>query len=216
MTTESPSASPDTQAREPSAARRIAFVAAPLLIFLALAITFMFALTSGDPSRIPSALLDKPAPQTDFAPLAGLSRDGTPVAGFTAQDLASGKVSVVNFWASWCAPCIQEHPQLVELAQRTDANIFGVNYKDDPVAAKRVLGRYGNPFTAVGVDDTGRKAIEWGVYGMPETYIIAGNGRITYKHTGPISPRDLETKILPAIEQARSIGASSEKPAQSS
>ena len=99
-------------------------------------------------------------------------------------------MSVVNFWASWCAPCVQEHPLLVALKERTGVQLYGVNYKDQAAAARRFLGRYGNPFAAVGVDANGRAAIEWGVYGMPETFIVNGKGEIVYKHVGPISARD--------------------------
>lgn len=187
---------------QPKPRRRLAFVVAPLIVFLALATMFGLALTSGDPSKLPSALIGKPVPQTDFAGLEGLDATGTK-SGFTAADLKSGKVSVVNFWASWCRPCVEEHPLLVALRAKTDVNLYGVNYKDDPAAARRFLGRYGNPFTAVGTDATGRNAIEWGVYGMPETFVIDANGRIAYKHVGPVSPDSLEKKLLPAIERAR-------------
>jgi cytochrome c biogenesis protein CcmG, thiol:disulfide interchange protein DsbE len=110
---------------------------------------------------------------------------------------------VVNFWASWCAPCVQEHPLLIELKRRTGVRLYGINYKDQTAAARRFLGRYGNPFKAVGVDSDGRAAIEWGVYGMPETFVVNGEGRIVYKHVGPISPEALETKLIPAIAAAR-------------
>ena len=124
--------------------------------------------------------------------------DGTrPIGGFTSADLAAGQVSVVNFWASWCVPCVQEHPLLVALKERTGVRLYGVNYKDQAAAARRFLGRYGNPFAAVGVDGDGRAAIEWGVYGMPETFVVDGKGRIAYKHVGPISAETLETKIIP-------------------
>ena len=108
----------------------------------------------------------------------------------------------MNFWASWCVPCVQEHPLLVALKERTGVRLYGVNYKDQAAAARRFLGRYGNPFTAVGVDGDGRAAIEWGVYGMPETFVVDGKGRIVYKHVGPITPETLETKIIPAIRAA--------------
>jgi cytochrome c biogenesis protein CcmG/thiol:disulfide interchange protein DsbE len=175
----------------------------PLLIFAAMAGLFAFALRSGDPSRLPSALIGKPVPTTEFPPLEGLRDDGGPVPGFTSKDLAAGKVSVVNFWASWCVPCVQEHPLLVELKGRTGVDLYGVNYKDQATAARRFLGRYGNPFTAVGTDATGRNAIEWGVYGMPETFVVNGRGEIVYKHVGPISAESLAQRLVPAIEAAR-------------
>ncbi len=176
---------------------------APLLVFAVIAGLFAFALTSGDPSKLPSALIGRPVPQTEFPPLEGLLDNGRPVPGFNAADLAKGKVSVVNFWASWCVPCIEEHPLLIELKARTGVDVFGVNYKDQPEAGRRFIGRYGNPYTAVGTDQAGRNAIEWGVYGMPETFVINGEGKIAYKHVGPISKESLEKQLLPAIAAAQ-------------
>jgi len=175
----------------------------PLVIFMVLAGLFAFALRSGDPSKLPSALIGKMAPPTQLQPLEGLTdAAGHPVAGFASSDLAAGKVSVVNFWASWCIPCVEEHPLLVMLKEKTGVSLFGINYKDQPAAARRFLGRYGNPFAAVGVDGNGRTAIEWGVYGMPETFIVDGKGRIAYRHVGPITAEALEAKIIPAIRAA--------------
>jgi cytochrome c biogenesis protein CcmG/thiol:disulfide interchange protein DsbE len=182
--------------------RRLGFVV-PLLVFAALSGLFAFALRSGDPSRLPSALIGKPVPATEFPPLEGLKDERGPVPGFTSRDLAAGKVAVVNFWASWCVPCVQEHPLLVELRSRTGIDIYGINYKDQPAAARRFLGRYGNPFAAVGTDATGRNAIEWGVYGMPETFVVNGRGEIVYKHVGPITAESLAQRLIPAIEAAR-------------
>jgi cytochrome c biogenesis protein CcmG, thiol:disulfide interchange protein DsbE len=175
----------------------------PLAIFAILALLFAFALRSGDPSKLPSALIGKRVPEISFAALDGLKDGKEPVGGFAAAELASGKVTVVNFWASWCVPCVQEHPVLSTLKQRTGTPIFGVNYKDETSQARRFLGRYGNPFTAVGVDADGRGAIEWGVYGMPETFIINGRGEIVYKHVGPITAESLEAKLIPAIRAAQ-------------
>ena len=154
--------------------------------------------------RLPSALIGKPVPAMALPALEGLTDGARTIGGFDSADLAKGEVSVVNFWASWCGPCVQEHPLLVALKERTGAPLFGVNYKDQPAAARRFLGRYGNPFAAVGVDANGRAAIEWGVYGMPETFIVNGKGQIVYKHVGPISAeRPSTSKIIPAIEAAR-------------
>jgi cytochrome c biogenesis protein CcmG, thiol:disulfide interchange protein DsbE len=174
----------------------------PLAIFAVLAVLFAFALRSGDPSKLPSALIGKRAPEIGFAALDGLKDGAHAVPGFSAAELAGGKVTVVNFWASWCVPCVQEHPLLGVIKQRTGTPIFGVNYKDQTSQARRFLGRYGNPFSAVGVDADGRGAIEWGVYGMPETFVINGKGEIVYKHVGPLSADSLETKVLPAIRAA--------------
>lgn len=183
--------------------RRFGWVAAPLLIFVALALMFFYALQTGDPSRLPSALIGKPVPQFSLERLPGLVDSGQPVPGFGNADLARGEATVVNFWASWCVPCVQEHPVLVEMVRRTGVALYGVNYKDQTTAARRFLGHYGNPYRAVGVDGNGRTAIEWGVYGMPETFVVDGNGRIVYKHVGPITVQALESKIIPAIETAR-------------
>jgi cytochrome c biogenesis protein CcmG, thiol:disulfide interchange protein DsbE len=175
----------------------------PLAVFGALALLFAFALLSGDPSKLPSALLGKRVPEVSFPPLTGLTDGNGPVGGFAAAELAAGGVSVVNFWASWCAPCVQEHPVLNALKERGKARLFGVNYKDQTSQARRFLGRYGNPFTAVGVDVDGRGAIEWGVYGMPETFVVNGKGEIVYKHVGPLTAESLESKLLPAIRAAQ-------------
>ena len=175
----------------------------PLAIFALLAAIFAFALRSGDPSKLPSALIGKRAPAVELPALEGLTDAGRPVAGFVTADLRKGEVSVVNFWASWCVPCVQEHPVLVALREQTGVSVYGINYKDQAAAARRFLGRYGNPYAAVGVDGNGRAAIEWGVYGMPETFIVNGRGEIAYKHVGPVTPETLETRIIPAIRAAQ-------------
>lgn len=183
--------------------RKTGAVLAPLIVFAVLVAVFGFALKTGDPSKLPSALIGKPAPQTTFAPLPELMTDGKAVPGFSSAELASGKPVVVNFWASWCVPCAEEQPLLVKLQQRTGVALYGVNYKDDPVSARRFLGRFGNPFAAVGVDPNGRGAIEWGVYGMPETFVLNGKGEIIYKHVGPVSPQSLAEKLEPMIVEAQ-------------
>ena len=175
----------------------------PLAIFAILALLFAFALRSGDPSKLPSALIGRPAPAVVLTPLEGLNDGVRPIGGFDTADLAKGEVSVVNFWASWCVPCVQEHPQLVALKEQTGVRIYGINYKDQAATARRFLGRYGNPFTAVGVDDNGRAAVDWGVTGMPETFIVNGKGEIVYKHIGPISPESLQSKIIPMVRAAQ-------------
>lgn len=178
-------------------------MAIPLALFAALAALFYVALYAGDPSRLPSALIGKPVPDFALPPLEGLLADGRPVPGFGTQDLARGRVSIVNVWASWCIPCHEEHPYLVILGERSGAPLYGINYKDDADAARRFLGRYGNPFVAVGVDASGRTAIDWGVYGVPETFIVDGAGRIAYKHVGPIDMTIITDRLLPAIKAAR-------------
>lgn len=181
--------------------RRILIV--PGLVVAALTGLFYFALKKGDPSKIPSALIGKPVPQVTFIPVEGLVEAGNPVPAFDPKTLAGGTPTVVNFWASWCLPCVDEHPLLIELAKRTGVTIVGVNYKDQPVNARRFLSRYGNPFKAVGADPAGSGAIEWGVYGMPETFVVDGRGIIVYKHVGPISPEALEKRMIPAVEAAK-------------
>jgi cytochrome c biogenesis protein CcmG/thiol:disulfide interchange protein DsbE len=178
-------------------------LALPLAIFAVIALVFALALQGGDPSRLPSALEGRPAPAMTLPPLEGLSDGGRPVPGFSSADLAKGEVTVVNFFASWCPPCVQEHPLLMALKDHAGVRLFGVNYKDKPANARRFLGRHGNPFGAVGVDANGRNAIEWGVAAPPETFVVDGKGTIVYKHTGPIWAEALETKILPAIRAAR-------------
>jgi cytochrome c biogenesis protein CcmG/thiol:disulfide interchange protein DsbE len=118
-----------------------------------------------------------------------------------------GKVSVVNVWASWCVPCHDEAPLLTELGKDTRLQLVGINYKDAPDNARRFLGRYGNPFGIVGVDGNGRASIEWGVYGVPETFIVGRDGRIAYKVVGPITAQNLEQVIKPQIEKALAGGS---------
>lgn len=207
MSAADPSAPPRPDDVPPRKGSRFGWVVAPVLVFGALVGLFAFALQSGDPSKLPSALIGKPAPATQFPALEGLVDAGRPVPGFTSGELASGTVSVVNFWASWCATCAEEQQLLVDLKERTGVALYGVNYKDDAVSARRFLGRYGNPFRAVGSDDNGRAAIEWGVYGMPETFVVNGRGEIVFKHVGAVTPESLQTRLLPAIAQAQAAAA---------
>ena len=176
-------------------------MALPLVAFAALAAIFWFRLGSGDPSRIPSALIGHPAPQTNLPPLAGLERDGKSVPGLDSADF-NGQVTVLNVWASWCVPCREEAALLMTLAADRRVRVVGINYKDQPDNARRFLGRYGNPFAANGTDSNGRAAIEWGVYGVPETFVVGRDGRIAYKLIGPITPDNLDAALKPAIEKA--------------
>ncbi|MGO3931713.1 DsbE family thiol:disulfide interchange protein [Rhodopseudomonas pseudopalustris] len=185
----------------PSPKRRSLVVALPLLVFAGLAALFWFRLGDRDISRIPSALIGREAPQTTLPSLEGLTRDGVQVAGLD-PGLFKGKVSVVNVWASWCVPCHDEAPLLTALADDKRIQIVGINYKDKPDNARRFLGRYGNPFVAVGVDPNGRAAIEWGVYGVPETFVVGRDGRIAYKLVGPITPDNLDKLLKAEIGKA--------------
>lgn len=186
-----------------SSARASWRMALPFAAFMALAALFLVGLFSGDPSKLPSALIGKKVPTFDLPPLEGLVRKGVPVAGLSTGDLVTGRVSIVNFWASWCVPCRIEHPFLVQLAEQSKAPLYGINYKDGTAGARRFLGRFGNPFVAVGVDARGATAIDWGVYGIPETFIIGGEGTILYKHVGPINAETIAKTLLPLIEKAR-------------
>jgi cytochrome c biogenesis protein CcmG/thiol:disulfide interchange protein DsbE len=174
----------------------------PLAVFLALAGVFLLRLlTGGDISTVPSALIGKPAPEFALPPLAELTLDGRPVPGIARADL-DGRVTVVNVFASWCAPCRAEHPLLIELAKDPRIRVVAINYKDKPENARRFLGRLGNPFAAIGSDPGGRAAIDWGVYGVPETFLVDVGGVIRLKHTGPLTADIVRERLLPEIEKA--------------
>jgi cytochrome c biogenesis protein CcmG/thiol:disulfide interchange protein DsbE len=175
-------------------------LALPLVVFAVLAGLFWYALQSGDPSRLPSALIGKPVPAFDLPSLDGLLAGGAPVPGFAARDLAQGEPTIVNVFASWCLECQVEHPLLLALGAKPGVRLFGVDYKDDPASARRFLGRYGNPYSRVGADPSGRVAIDFGVYGVPETYVIAGDGTIAYRHVGPLTEQAVQDKILPLLK----------------
>jgi cytochrome c biogenesis protein CcmG/thiol:disulfide interchange protein DsbE len=183
----------------PTYSRRI-LVLLPLVLFLGLSALFFIRLGSGgDPSRIPSALIGRPAPDAALPALDGLERDGKPVPGIVAGEF-KGQVTLVNVWSSWCVPCRDEAPLLMRLAEDSRLRLVGINYKDEPDNARRFLSRYGNPFAASGADRKGRAAIEWGVYGVPETFIVGRDGIIAYKLVGPITADNFATVLKPAIE----------------
>lgn len=185
----------------PSASGRSFIVAIPLVMFAALAGLFLVRLGGGDPSRIPSALIGAAAPATILPALEGLARADAAVPGLEASAFKD-RVSLVNVWASWCVPCHAEAPLLTTLAGERDLQMVGINYKDSAENARRFLGRYGNPFSIVGVDSNGRAAIEWGVYGVPETFIVGRDGRIAYKLVGGITADNLAT-LKREIDKAR-------------
>ncbi|MFZ0811411.1 MAG: DsbE family thiol:disulfide interchange protein [Bradyrhizobium sp.] len=181
-------------------------MALPLVVFAALAAIFWFALGDGDPSRIPSALIGHPAPQTPLPPLDGLASNGATIPGLDPT-VFKGKVSLVNVWASWCVPCRDEAPLLTELGRDSRLQLVGINYKDSTENARRFLGRYGNPFRIVGVDANGRASIEWGVYGVPETFIVGREGTIVYKLVGPVTPDNINTVLRAEIDKALKAGS---------
>lgn len=174
--------------------------AIPIAVFAAIAVVFGVYLWQVGPggkdiSQLPSAMIDKPAPQFDLPAI-----EGGKTAGLKTADL-KGKVSLVNVWASWCPPCRLEHPILMTLAKE-GVTIHGINYKDKASDARRFLGELGNPFARIGVDKSGRAAIDWGVYGYPETFVIDASGQIRYRHVGPINPGQLDSIIRPMLIEA--------------
>jgi cytochrome c biogenesis protein CcmG/thiol:disulfide interchange protein DsbE len=181
-------------------------VALPLLGFIALAGLFLLRLYGGDPSKIPSALIGRPAPQTALPQLDGLVQNGVQVPGLDPA-VFKGKVSVVNVFASWCVPCHDEAPLLTELGKDPRLQLVGINYKDAPDNARRFLGRYGNPFGFVGVDGNGRGSIEWGVYGVPETFVVGRAGTILYKLVGPVTKANFESVLKVEIDKALKAGS---------
>lgn len=173
------------------------FLLVPLLVFAGVAAIFLLRLESGGGGDVvPSVLIGKPAPDFDLPPL-----EGGRLPGLARGDLHGG-VTVVNVFASWCGPCRLEHPQLETLAEDGRIRVVGINYKDDPANARRFLEELGNPFAAIGADERGRTAIDWGVYGVPETFIVGADGVVRHKHIGPISEEDLARTIRPAVEAA--------------
>jgi cytochrome c biogenesis protein CcmG, thiol:disulfide interchange protein DsbE len=176
----------------------------PLALFIGLAGIFLIRLYAGDPTKLPSTLIGKPVPTFALPPVAGLMRDGAAIPGFSSADLAPGtlpmgKLALVNVFASWCAPCREEHPLLMELAKDPRLVIYGLNQKDRAENAIRFLNALGNPYRAVGADTDGRASIEWGVYGVPETFLVGRDGTILFKHVGPLTEKSIREVLEPAI-----------------
>ena len=192
------SATTDTK---PGNSRRTILVLLPLVLFVGLAVLFSLRLWAGDVSRIPSALIGQQAPKTDLPPLAGLERNGKQLPGLNSADFI-GQVTLVNVWASWCIPCADEVQYLDRLSKDKRFRLVGLNYKDAPDNARRFLNRYGNPFIASGTDQSGRASIDWGVYGVPENFVIGKDGRIAYKLVGPVTDENIDTVLRPEIEKA--------------
>lgn len=173
----------------------------PLVIFLGLATLFLLQMAKGgDPSQIPSVLINKPAPEFDLPALEGFEANGAPMPGFKTSDLM-GQVTLVNIWGSWCPACRDEHPMLLEMNKDNRYRLVGIAYKDEPQNAARFLNNHGNAFDAVGLDLSGRTGIDWGVYGAPETFIVDRKGVIRYKHIGPLTPTNLRDSFMPVLEK---------------
>jgi cytochrome c biogenesis protein CcmG, thiol:disulfide interchange protein DsbE len=175
---------------------RMALARLPLLALVGLIAVFAMNINR-DPSLVKSVLINKPTPEFALPAVAGL-----PVGGFDTAKLM-GQVTVVNVFASWCIPCRDEHPVLEALKQKTGVALYGINQKDAAENAKAFLAALGNPYDAVGADADGRTSIDWGVYGVPETFIVDPQGVIRFKHTGPLSMEDVDREIVPAIERAK-------------
>lgn len=181
--------------------RRILLALLPLAAFLALATLFFMRLGS-DTQRLPSALVGRAAPTFSLPPLEGAN---TP--GFSDADLKTGSVTLVNVFASWCVPCRDEHPVLMRMAadetlKTLGVRMAGLSYKDEPSNAARFLRELGSPYAMIGVDRTGRAGVDWGVYGVPETFVVRGDGLIAYKHIGPLSEANVREKLMPEILKA--------------
>jgi cytochrome c biogenesis protein CcmG/thiol:disulfide interchange protein DsbE len=175
--------------------RRPLLAVLPVLLFLVVA-GFLYVGLYLNPREIPSALIGKPAPTFALPAVEGRS-DGLANADF------AGQVAIVNVFASWCGPCLIEHPLLMGLAARKLVPIYGINYKDPPDQAAAWLARHGDPYTRIGADRDGRVGIDWGVYGVPETYVVDAKGTIVFKHVGPLTPEVIEGRIVPMIESLR-------------
>lgn len=174
-----------------SSARLAGYI--PLLVFFVMAVFLGIGLTM-NPRNIPSPLIGKPVPEFTLPPVKGRTQ------GLATADLR-GQVSIVNVFASWCVACREEHPLLMELGEKGIVPIHGLNYKDKPDDAQAWLDQLGDPYTRTGADISGRVAIDWGVYGVPETFVVDREGRIAYKHIGAMTPEVLRDKIMPLITQ---------------
>ena len=166
----------------------------PPVIFAGLATLFLVGMNRDDPDALPSAIEGRVAPAVT---LTKLGADEP----WTNDTLQTGGVKLVNYWASWCAPCRVEHPALEKLAAE-GVTILGINYKDDPAKALNFLSELGDPYAALGADAKGRTALDWGVYGVPETYVIDADGKVVLRFAGPITERVLREKIRPAMAEA--------------
>lgn len=181
--------------------RLILFI--PLIIFVIFAVLALIRITSHNlenTSLLPNTLNDRQAPLTQL-PILNIEQKSTKNTLFDTKNF-KGRITLVNFWGSWCPPCRDEHPQLLTLAQDKRFDLVGINLKDNQENARRFLGAFGNPFKIIGLDTQGRTAIEWGVYGPPETFLLNREGKVIYKYIGPIMADSLEKIIMPEIEKA--------------
>jgi cytochrome c biogenesis protein CcmG/thiol:disulfide interchange protein DsbE len=169
----------------------------PVLAFIGLVYLFFRGLNGPPPDQLPSALVGKQAPSTNLPPLDGAA------SGFTTADFRSGHVTVLNVWASWCVPCRAEAPALAALSQIKGVALYGMVYEDKAAAAREFLNEAGNPFRRIDLDRDGRAGIEWGIYGVPETFVIDGHGIVRLRYAGPIVGDAMNAVILPAIAEAR-------------
>jgi cytochrome c biogenesis protein CcmG, thiol:disulfide interchange protein DsbE len=180
--------------REPVPSRHTKII--PVILFLVFGVTIWLGLFR-NPTLIPSVLIGKPVPEFSLPPISKLN-----MPGLNSSDLKKGKVTLVNIWASWCIPCRTEQPVLLELAKRTDLQLVGINNKDDPENARNFLGAMGNPFVAIGADPAGRTTIDFGTYGVPESFLVDGSGVIRYKIIGGITAQNLNVDLPREISKA--------------
>ncbi len=177
--------------------RRQLLYLVPVVIFGVIAGNLLWGLISDrDPTAIPSVMIDQPVPEFELGPIEAMVGPGLKTA-----DLTDGQVTLVNFFASWCVPCRFEHPLLIELVKHDRARLVGINYKNEPEEARAWLAQLGNPYAAIGADTTGRVGIEWGVYGLPETFVIDKQGRIRYRHVGQLDADALDRTIRPLLRE---------------
>lgn len=185
----------NTMAKPTGKPNRLIYLA-PILVFLSVSLMLGLGLTL-NPREVPSALIGQPVPDFSLPPVQGRTL------GLSSADL-KGEVSLVNVFASWCVACRQEHPLFTQLAAAKAVPIHGLNYKDAPADAAKWLDTLGDPYTRTGADRNGRVAIEWGVYGVPETFVVDADGQIAHKHIGPLTQKDLDETILPLVQRLRS------------
>jgi cytochrome c biogenesis protein CcmG/thiol:disulfide interchange protein DsbE len=207
MTATEPTTEPKLRPAAPAPVKkRSLLVFLPLLLFAALAALFLLRLFAGDASRLPSALVGKPVPAFTLAGVEGLKGAD----GLSDKDLRQGHVTLVNIFASWCVPCREEHPTLMkiaadELLKALGVSLVGIAQKDTPANIRALLGEQGDPYATIGADENGRVGIDLGVYGVPETFVVTGDGKVAYRFVGPLSDESFETVLLPEIEKAARI-----------